>query len=269
MASFSTRDKHGLMILGVAGMCILGLMLVPLFLKDGNGSAVDPDTLCPRSGNYGHTVILVDKTDPFTPTQQHVLQQVIASIRDHMAVADKLSIYILDDTNYVAPQPAFALCNPGSGRDANPIYQNPQKVERVFRERFGQPLERILKPLMAANERAASPIMEMIREISTIDDFGAHGDSGPNAPRRRLVIFSDMLQNMADYSHYRTRADFETFRTSQYYYGVHAPLSGVEVEIYYLVRPHTRQLQTRGHILFWEQYFRRAGAVLNFVRPVP
>ena len=51
---------------------------------------------------------------------------------------------------------------------------------------------------------------------------------------RRLIIVSDLLQNVATYSHYTTAPDYEQFRHSPYAKFVSTSFAGIEVEIVYL-----------------------------------
>ena len=257
------QDRLALMILaGVAlGMAILGGLA---FALHSARVATDPDTLCPTEGVYDHTVVLVDKTEPFTPGQQRYLRRAIEAIRDRMTLFEKLSIFVLDAENYSAPKPSFALCNPGDGSEANELYENPRKIRAQFDRQFGAPLDAVMEEIARADSSPRSPIMEMIQEVSYHQDFDASEKA-----ERRLVLFSDMLQHMPGvYSHFRARPDFERFDRSAYAGRIAPDLNGVAVRIIYLLHPEYRASQTRRHILFWERYFAAAGARLEEVRPV-
>lgn len=255
------EDTRGKIIIGVSMLGLLVLIAIPLIIKL-NEVPYDEETLCPTDRPYPHTVIMIDKTDPLTDQQEKALRTIVARIKDDMAQFEKLSIYVLDDRNYSFPESRFALCNPGTGDDASPIYQNPQLIQRRFEDLFGSKLDAALDGIQLGDTRPHSPIMEMVRNLEHLSDFGAAHNP------RHLIIFSDMLQHMAAYSHYRGKFDFETFSTSDYAAIQHVDLTGVDVSIVYLIRDKTVKLQTNRHGLFWEKYFDSLGAKLQEIRPI-
>ncbi len=238
---------------------IIALAALPLIIGPED---IDETDLCPLDRAYPHTVLLVDKTDPFTPSQQLFLKNLTNKVKLELERYEKLSIYILDDENYLAPTPMFTMCNPGTGAGANEFYQNPPRVQKRFDDFFGAPLEAVLAKLLEGAEAPHSPIMEMLREVSFIDDFNTE------TPERRLIVVSDMLQNMPAYSHYRRSIDYDGFAASAYADEVAALLGGVTVKVVYLWRPRTRNFQGRGHIRFWDRYFAEFGANLVEVERV-
>ena len=259
-SGLSKKDKQGVII--IVGS-VLGLVLLALIPVIVSITAVpfDEETLCPKEQDYGHTVILVDKTDPLTPTQATLVRRLVDRVKSSMTLFEKLSIFVLDDLNYSFPEPRFALCNPGSGENASPLYQNPSLMERRFEEKFGEPLDKALDGIKLGDTRPNSPIMEMIASVSTLKDFQ------PSKENRRLIIFSDMLQHMPDYSHYSSKLDYDAFKGTDYARRQLVNLEGVQVRIIYLVRKNAIQRQTNRHGLFWEKYFERLGARLDEIRP--
>jgi hypothetical protein len=265
--NLTKADRQGLVIFAFIGALIVAAVTAKMMLQSGQ-VRTDPDTLCPTRSTYAHTVVLIDKTDPLSEGQRRAFRSLIKEIREILEIREKLSIFVLDDTNYSAPAAAFALCNPGTGADANELTQNPRKIHRNYLARFGAPLDRVIDDLSLGEEARTSPIMEMIQSVSFVSDFDA-----TFAPRR-LFIVSDMMQNTPEYSHYRSGGkrskvlDFDRFRQSPRMAAVATNLDRVDVRIVYLIRPRTGALQTREHILFWEQFFAEAGARVTEVRPV-
>ena len=255
------KDKRGKIIIALSCIGLAILVSVPLIIKL-NEIPYDEDTLCPLDRAYGHTVIMIDKTDPLTTIQEDALRNIIDRVKTEMALYEKLSIYVLDDQNYSFPQPRFALCNPGKGEDASPIYQNPRLIQRRFEELFGSKVDAALDGIQLGDTRPHSPIMEMLRAIGSLNDF-----SNAYAPRR-LIIFSDMLQHMPDYSHHSGIPDFEEFKKTEYAAFQRVDLSGVDINLIYLVREKTAKRQTNRHGFFWEQYFTWLGATLQEIRPI-
>ena len=227
-------------------------------------SRFDPETFCPHDGSDWHTAILIDASDPLSSTQVKRVLEMLGDLRRDLRLHEWVGLYVLDENDYALPQPEFALCSPGSEEQANPLYENPERIRRTFEEEFQQPLVLAVEELGTEGqpEQSTSPILEMIRAVATDRSFRFSGT-------RRLVIVSDMLQNMPEYSHYRGTADFGQFSGLEYakpFLGM--SLLDVDVEIIYLKRAQTARLQTRGHIRFWEEYFDSLDASLNRVEPV-
>lgn len=259
----------------LAGVCVAGiaLFMVPLFV--GDKGAYDPATLCPTDRSYGRTIVIVDKTDPFTDSQSAFLRTEIERIRDDMDEYEKLTIYVLNQSNFSTPKPVFELCKPGTGEDANALYQNPQKIRQRFENRFGRPLEELLADLTKGDVADRSPIMEMIRNVSYRGDFDMgesneeKGKSEDRGVKRQLVIISDMLQHMPEFSQYQAPVTFEAFAKTEYFRHIRATLPGVVVHLIYLLRHGREKIQTASHLIFWEKFFRNAGAELVDVRYGP
>ncbi len=206
---------------------------------------------------------MIDKTDPLTGSQEDTLRSKISKLRNKdLQLYEKLSIYVLDDRNYAFPEPRFAFCNPGGRKHANRIYQNPELMQNKFDEVFGTPLNKALADIQLGDTRPSSPIMEMIQTVGRLRDFRP-----TPTHRRRLIIFSDMLQNVPDYSHYRTKPDYRIFKENSYAQRLRVDLGGVEVRIIYLLRNGARHLQTNAHGVFWEQYLESLGAQLSEIAP--
>ena len=200
---------------------------------------------------------MIDKTDPLTQSQEKRVRNWVSKIKSNMILYEKLSIYVLDDQNYSFPEASFALCNLGTGSDANTLYQNPRMMQLKFEANFGQPLDQALNGIKLGETKQKSPIMEMIANLGKLKDFQ------PNNNRRRLIIFSDMLQHMPEYSHYRNKIDYTTFEKSDYARNQLIDLQGFDIRIMYLKRKNARRLQNGRHQLFWEKYFDRIGATIK------
>jgi hypothetical protein len=256
------KDRQGLYVFGA--VIAAALLLVGLyFVAASNRIATDPNTLCPETGSYPHTIVLVDKTDAFTASQRRLLGTVIRDVGAELKQFEKLSIFVLDDQNFRAPTPSFALCNPGDGSEANQLYENPRKIQAKFEATFGEPLDRAIEALAMAETAPRSPIMEMIEEVAIREDM-----AGAARPQR-LILFSDMLQHMpSDYSQFQDPVDFEWFEASPYAASVKTNLGGASVEIVYLLHEDYVKRQTRRHIIFWERYIRWISGDLQEVRPV-
>jgi hypothetical protein len=254
--SLSQKDKLGVALIVIAVLVMVGVVAGTAVLQRSTSAVkVDAETLCPFSQNYAHTVVLVDKTDPFSASQKKKFYAKIMQIRQELQPLEKLSIYVLDDRNYLAPRPAFAVCNPGSGRAANPLYQNPRMWEKRFQQKFGKPLDSVVEVLSEGTSKNTSPILEMIHAVSQVFDFG------PKAGRRRLILFSDLMHNVPEYSHFNGIWEYEKFRTSPYAAKLQTNLADARIEIIYLLRPELYKYQSQPkHQNFWGSWFEGNGA---------
>lgn len=261
--SIAARRRNRWQVLG--GVLLLAAALAiagsASFLFFGNrDSDLDPATLCPVSGPRGHVILLVDKTDPLNFTQKQAFIQYLNEFgRGRVREGELFSVFVLGGNFASTAQPLFEMCNPGKGEDKNIWTANPERIRRQFETQFLTPMSALAEQLQATEPAPDSPIMEMLQLVA-INGFRARGVDGP----RRLFVMSDMLQNTPAYSQYRGDPDFSKFRDSVLFQKMSTDLSGVEVELAYLLNAPERQ--TRRHLKFWEEYFRELGARIVSVR---
>ena len=258
-----TLSKENKTVVGyvIIGFCLVifgALMVSALILK---GEPYDSETFCPDEVS-AHTIVVLDKTDSLSVSQQKFIINRINKEKDDLETFEKFSIFTLTEGSYLNPEPIFSKCNPGIGKSANRLYQNPKKIQMRFDEFFSRPLEENMKNVLSDNSGSRSPILEMIRELSFRDDFGA------DVEKRTLVIISDMMHHMSKYSHYKVRIDYKYFSKKSYAYEVAASLGSVDVRIVYLLREKLERIQGKRHLSFWEDYFEDMGAKLMEVRKV-
>ena len=241
------------------------------FAAPWKAGAYDAVTFCPHGGEYPRTAVLIDATDSLDESQIKTVIDNINSLRqpganrEPLALYEWVGVFVLNEDNLILPEPTVALCYPGSESTANPVYENPRRIQDKYEKGFRRPMEETARRLAQTPEQPSSPIFEMIRAVALDRNFDA-------SQKRRLIIASDMLQNVAEYSHYRDGADYAKWRGTPYARDFLQPslLRGVTVEIWYLKRADNpaRALQTRRHVDFWQQYFRDVGAEVAVLRPV-
>lgn len=258
--SFPTSRIAPLAILGV--LILLAAVAATTLLSE---RSYDPRTLCPSDGDYGRTAILIDATDSLGASQVKVIVEEINDLIQHLGLYEWVGLFILNEDNVTLAKPEVERCNPGSARQANPLYENPILIRKRFEREFQEPMEKAVLQLVRRPTQATSPIFEMVYAISQ----DRHFDS---TKKRRLVMVSDMLQNVPPkYSHYAGNMDFEAWEKTDYAREfLQLSLHDVEVHILYVQRLDNkhRTLQTRGHVRFWEDYFAGVGARVVRLRPV-
>jgi len=258
-----TLSKEKKTVIGyiIIGICIVvfgASMISALVLK---GEAYDPETFC-LDKVLAHTIIVLDKTDSLSINQQRFMLNYINKEKDKLRTFEKFSVFTLTENAYMNPDPVFSKCNPGTGENANQLYQNPQKIQMKFDRLFSRPLKENMNSLLSDNTGSKSPIFEMIRELSFRDDFG------DGIEKRTLIIISDMMHHMPKYSHYKNKADYKYFSKKSYADEVAVSLNSVNIKILYLLRDKLERFQGKRHLSFWEDYFEDMGAEVTNVRHV-
>jgi len=256
--SKESKEIIGYVIIGVCVLIICILIVSALALK---GEEYDPESLCPDKTD-AHTVIVLDKTDTFSKNQQRFILNFINQEKNKLETSEKFSIFTLTENTYMSPEPIFSKCNPGTGKTANKLYQNPRKMQSRFDSFFSKPLKENMNNMLLDNTGSKSPIFEMIRELSLRDDFS--NDVG----KRTLIIVSDMMHHTSKFSHYKNRSSYEYFSEKSYAYEVATSLNTVDVKIIYLLRDKLGYVQGPKHLSFWKDYFEDMGAEVATVRNV-
>ena len=258
-AKRKTRERVAPIAVLALLVAVIGTMVVFLSTRP----SVDPETFCPHDGNYARTAVLIDATDSLSATQAKAVREEVEDLRLKLALYEWVGVFVLSEDNLLLPVPEIQKCNPGS--EPNPIYENPDVVRRRFEEEFRKPLDDAIGRLVKTTRPSpTSPILEMIRAVALDRNY-------VSTQPRRLIVVSDMLQNVSQYSHYRDRADFHSWRDTDYAREfLQVSLLGVDVEILYLRRldAPSGPLQTRGHVKFWEDYFSTIGATVTTLKPV-
>ncbi len=218
-----------------------------------------PETLCRTDEPLKtHTVVLVDRTDSVSAAQAEYLLEDVRTLGPELAKGAMLSVIPIEDTGMHVGEPVFSLCSPGKAEDYWFVTHNVRKMQRRFEREFEKPLAEVLDQFRTASTAPRSPILETIRAVSRRPDFSSE------VPHRRLVIISDMLENVDEFSHYAHPYSFDTVRHNGYYASVQADLAGVEVRVLYVDRPGQHRHQGPRHVQFWRDYFRDSGAVPRF-----
>ena len=93
--------------------------------------------------------------------------------------------------------------------------------------------------------------MEMIQTISI-----AAFQNEKTSTKKKLFIFSDMLQYSPVADHYRDSVNFQKFSDSPEYLKVRTDLTGVTIRVLYIRRFGGEKFQKgTAHAKFWQEYF--------------
>jgi len=190
------KGEHWAIVASVlAGLTLTGFFAAPKLL---GGPPRDAETLCPRTGPVGHTLILVDKSDPWSAVQADRLKKLVKQVGVGLATDSLLSVYVFNDAFEPNFPPLIALCNPG--RTASELIGNPRRDYVRWAEKFGRPLDEALAVLAQPAKGNLSPVVEAIGDVlSRRENRVASGE-------RSLILVSDMLQNSAQFSFFGNSA---------------------------------------------------------------
>lgn len=173
----------------LAGVALVGFFAAPSLLK---GPPRDQETLCQKTGPVGHTLVLVDKSDPWSEVQAGRLKTLVKQIGEELPAERMLSIYVFNDSFEPGFPALISLCNPG--RTASELIGNPRREYLRWVEKFGRPLDEALTVLTQPAKGNQSPIAEAVGDVvSRRENRVASGE-------RNLVLVSDMLQNSGQFS---------------------------------------------------------------------
>ncbi len=215
------------------------------------------DTLCPIAGIDAATVIVIDKSDPFTQAQVSALKSRIMEIREELKIFEKISITVIEDANgQTAIRPVLAICNPGKGADASPVYQNPRMIQEQYEARFRQPFDRDLEALLIPGTAAVSPIAEaVVLAVSPVP-------SQPLPASRRLVLISDLLEHTAKASAYNGTLTAAALQ-AEISGNAKAWLNGAEADVIIVKRASDATRQAAAQKA-WAEMFKLAGVKARF-----
>ncbi len=251
---------NGKAILGVA------LIVLALCLAGGGVYAVhtlkqpkfDPETLCPLGGPKAVTLILIDKTDPLTATEQARVRSLIAAEADAVQTGGRIIVKLLqqkDGASETALGTAADLCNPGA--EGNPLFENPRRVAARYQSAFREPVERALASVKSSGSAPSSPIARAVHTSI---------EAAPESQHLKLILVSDLMEHMPDASAYNGSLSEAALRKA-IPQSTQARLKGAEVRVLLLNRPRYAKQQAAA-ILIWRSFFAAAsGREADFERP--
>ncbi len=248
------EKKGGLLIFFIIG--IIGTIGGFVFNAMLNKQDIDEATNCPTVGVNYHKVILIDTSQSYNPIQKKWIKNQLKKIVYETKENEKISIYIVGANYHETLLPLQSKCNPGDPSGANPFLENPQMLKEDWENGFLQPLERKFNDLLDNDAEGPSPIMEMVQAISI-----AAFQNEKVSTKKKLFIFSDMLQNSPVAFHYEDSLNFQKFSDSPEYLKVRTDLTGVTIRVLYIRRfGHEKFQKGTVHAKFWQEYFTSMGA---------
>ena len=257
------RTLTGVILLILVGTAIFFFFYLN-FSQSKKHIELSRENNCPLHAPPSHvTVLIVDATDPLNRIQKSSVNNLLDKLVSEVPRYGAFAIYTVSTDEEHRSQLVIYRCNPGRKEDINPMFGNPERVEKKWKDQFRKSLNDEMKKSLESGTANSSPIMESI-QWAVVKQFEP---SERTAIPHRLVVISDFLQHTSEYSHYRIKPDFPTFENSKIYRKVRANLIGADVSLW-LVR---RNSKVSNALLeqFWEAYFRAQGADEVHVKNLP
>ena len=197
--------------------------------------------------------MLIDRTDPFTAEQAAQLRHLFQNLREQVKADELLSVFLINGDVPTLAHPVLSRCNPGDQSTASEWTSNRRRVQAEWRQTFEAPLDDLLGSMLPPARAQRSPIIETLHAVMM------RAEAGATRPRR-VIIFSDMLENTPAISHYGKRPDPARLAAQLKASGALPDLSGVAVEILYLNNSRDARFQGASHIEWWRRFLGEAGA---------
>lgn len=236
--------------IGAMVASVFGLFAVAAF---NSPPALDSQSACRMDRkDPAHTIILIDQSDPFNPNDLDWVREFVDAEARSLPKYGRLTVVTPNAGDPYSPSTVFSHCSPGSVEDANPIFENPRMIDDTWRDMFYTPLVEEVEATLVDKRQPASPLSEAIYAVSDRADFQrTHG-------QRRIVLVSDLMQHSADFSFYKTGADYEAFKATRL--GSELP-NMADIEVVARVVPRQEyDLPLADVKAFWRAYFNQTGA---------
>lgn len=172
------------------------------------------------------TIILVDRTDPWTASTASLLTASLKHIADGVTVEERLQLLTFDGNAAAFPAPLFDKCRPPTS--GNVVFETPQRIQKTHADQFAAPLivafESLAKP-------SSSPRSELVQMLAIV---AAHARLDAPAEVTTLHVYSDMEENSAAYSFTRRAAQSPELFASHFSSTISDRLKGITLHIHVL-----------------------------------
>lgn len=261
-----SRDSSwGAIALLAAVLIGAGALVYVYWRASQNLVAIDPESLCPTDAEpSAYFAIVLDASDPFNQTQRAAIKRQLDDLWKQVPARGEIRIFGLAVDDESPATEVFRVCSPGSAAGADPLTQNPARLQKRFDE-YIEKLASEEQEWLWKEGTKVSPIMEALQVAAL--SFPVKTDKP-----RRIILVSDLLQHSKRFSLYgKSVPDFDQFKKSPAYPHLMADLLGASVEILFVRRDGSQESnlqQGTGLVYFWEKYFDSLGASVERVRQI-
>ena len=221
---------------------------------------------CPKSGEKGKIVILLDVSDPLNMSQKAKLKKELDGISKKSSLrpkpllnkGEKLVIYITEEDGK-EPNKLFSMCSPGD-------IENKKVIEKMSEGKIislkkwqnfqNKALNEIENKLSDSTSLKTSPIIESLSFVRA-QEFNSP-ELLEESTNNKIIMISDFIQNSALTSQFKT---LENVQEVNKIYPV--SLNNISIRMLMLVSNKYSKFQTPEHQSWWRKYFAITGADLE------
>lgn len=183
------ETRRSAVILGLSAAIAAGTMVAIPWLRQ---PARDVATGC-RPGTLARkTIILVDRTDPWTPGTASLIAASVKRMAEEVATEERLQLLTFDGSAAALPKPLFDKCRPPT--TGNIVVETPQRLAKIHAEQFAAPLLAAVHQLSAPSSAQRTELVQFLAVLA------AHARLDTSAEATTLHVFSDMDENSAGFS---------------------------------------------------------------------
>jgi hypothetical protein len=260
VAAGPSMAKIAVLVATLAGLiAVLGVLY---FKSRASFVPTSAETLCPIDRPPTAVLaVLLDTSDAVNETQKTQIVNELERIWSKVPTFGRIDIFPIDRVGARTIESVATICNPGSDKDINRLYQNP-KFARLKWAQFREQLDKAVQQQIRMDSSDRSPIFEAVQSIAIQDFNKPDHDAVPKS----LVAVSDLVQHHPGrLSFYEKVPIFEEFRKTDYYQYVRADLAGADVVLIHLVRSRFDPVEI---VQFWEDYLHSQRAQVVLVAPI-
>ncbi len=189
------ETRRSALILGGSALLISSAAIaLPMLRK----APRDAHTGCLAGPIARKTIILVDRTDPWSPSTATLLAAQLRMIAQDAAPEERLVLQSFGGSASSLPEPVFDHCKvPATG---NVLLETPQRLAREHAAQFAVPLVKALESISKPASAKRTELAQMLALLAAKSRLDAP------AAVTSLHIFSDMEENSAAFSFTRKPA---------------------------------------------------------------
>ena len=245
---------------------VIIIIFSAIIIYSNQPAPTDPKTFCPRDSlGQGMTALVIDVSDNLTNSQKARLENELQNISNvspgrlkaFLKKGEKLVVYFVESEGQ-EPSKLFSMCHPGDVK--NRTFSDELSEGLIFAQRKWKKFTQETVMIIDAKIDSAS-LMETSPIIETLQFIRAKEFPPPdlinNAFNYRIVLWSDLLQNSIEATHFSSLGDFkDVVRRNP------LELSGIQVSIFQFISKKYSQYQTKEHVTWWRKILATAQADL-------
>ena len=220
------ETRRSIIILTASGLAIAASSAALAMLRRSPRQA---ETACVAGVASRKIIILVDHTDPWSPSTATLLTAHLRRIADSAATEERLVMLPFNGNAASLPEPVFDRCKPPS--TGNLLLDTPQRLTRMHAAQFTTPLLGALEKLASPASASRTELVQILAALAT----NANLDGSANATS--FHVFSDMDENSTGFSFVRKPAQSIDRFATHFAGHIGTRLKGIDLNIHVMPPP--------------------------------